>query len=352
MTRHRVLAFVAVLIVVGAIAALLLARGGGGADAGDEAAATATVTVAQVRSERLEDVTTAYGLVQADPGASNTLAAPRPLIVERVLARAGETVRAGDPLAEVANAPASGLAYRQAVDAAASAKQDLARVQRLYAERLAASDQLTAAQKALADADAALAAQQQQGAARSHETLTAKAPAVVVSVAAAPGDHVAQDAPLMVLARQGALSAKLGVEPGLAGIAPGDAVTIRPTAGGAPIASRLAMVARVADPATRTLDAVAPLPGAALPIGTAVAAEVVTGAHQGLAVPRGAVVFDETGAHVFIVAGGKARRVFVTAGRNHGDEIEVSGPIAAGQSVAVEGAYELEDGMAVKVAGP
>jgi len=61
------------------------------------------------------------------------------------------------------------------------------------------------------------------------------------------------------------------------------------------------------------------------------------------------VVFDETGAHVFVVAGGKARRVFVTAGRDHGDEIEISGPIQAGQVVAVEGAYELQDGMAVKV---
>ena len=67
--------------------------------------------------------------------------------------------------------------------------------------------------------------------------------------------------------------------------------------------------------------------------------------------PRGAVVFDETGAHVFVVAGGKAARVFVTAGRDHGDEIEISGPITAGQVVAVEGAYELQDGMAVKVAG-
>jgi hypothetical protein len=68
-------------------------------------------------------------------------------------------------------------------------------------------------------------------------------------------------------------------------------------------------------------------------------------------VPRAALVFDETGAHVFVVQGGVARRVFVTAGRDHGDEVEVSGPITAGQSVAVQGAYELQDGMAVKVAG-
>jgi hypothetical protein len=81
-----------------------------------------------------------------------------------------------------------------------------------------------------------------------------------------------------------------------------------------------------------------------------VQADVVTGAHQGLAVPRAAVVFDETGDHVFVVEGGKARRVFVTVGHDYGDQVEVKGSIAAGQAVAVQGAYELEDGMAVKVA--
>ena len=42
----------------------------------------------------------------------------------------------------------------------------------------------------------------------------------------------------------------------------------------------------------------------------------------------------------------------ITIKGHHGDEIEVSGPIAANQVVAVEGAYELQDGMAVKVAAP
>ncbi|HVN01060.1 MAG TPA: efflux RND transporter periplasmic adaptor subunit [Caulobacteraceae bacterium] len=349
MTRNRLITLVAVLVVAAGLAALILSRQGGAADSDQEAAATATITTAPIRNERLEDVTTLYGVVQADPAASHTLAAPRAVIVEQVLVRPGQAVAAGTPLAVVANAPASGLAYRQAANAAASAKTDLARVQRLYDDHLAAADQLIAARKTLADAEAALTAQQQQGAGAARQTLTAGEAGVVVSVAVAGGDRLAQDAPLMVLARQGALSVKLGFDPSATQFTSGDAVTIRPSAGGAPIAGRLAMVGRAADPATRMADAVAPLAGATLPIGSAVTADVVTGAHQGLAAPRAAVVFDETGAHVFVVAGGKARRVFVTAGRDHGDEIEISGPIQAGQVVAVEGAYELQDGMAVKV---
>jgi hypothetical protein len=134
-------------------------------------------------------------------------------------------------------------------------------------------------------------------------------------------------------------------------IAAGDAVTIRPTAGGAPITARVAMVGRAADPATRTLDAIVPLNGAVLPVGAAVEGEVVVGEHPGLLAPRAAVVFDETGPHLFVVSGGKASRVFVTVGLDQGQDVEVRGPIAAGAQVAVEGAYELQDGMAVKVRG-
>jgi RND family efflux transporter MFP subunit len=349
-TRNRIIAAVAAILVVAAIAVLVLTRSPGAADQASDVSPTALVTTARVRSGELQDVATLYGVVQADPAATSNLAAPRAVIVTSVLVRSGETVAAGQPLVVVASAPGSTMAYRQASDAEHAAENDLARVHRLFDAHLAASDQLIAAKKALADASAALAAQQRQGGALASQTLRAPAAAVVTNVAAAPGDHVAQDAALLSLAREGAVSVRLGLEPGAGSFVVGQAVTIRPVNGGGPIASRLTMVGRAADQATKSLDAVAPLNGAAPPIGSAVQADVVTGAHQGLSVPRAAVVFDETGDHVFVVEGGKARRVFVTVGRDYGDQIEVKGAIAAGQAVAVQGAYELEDGMAVKVA--
>ena len=77
---------------------------------------------------------------------------------------------------------------------------------------------------------------------------------------------------------------------------------------------------------------------------------IVIARHGGLLVPRAAVVSDEAGAHVFVIEGGKARQVAVTAGAEQGDDIEVAGPIKAGDAVAVEGAYQIEDGMAVRIA--
>jgi len=339
-----------ILLAVGAAALFLARRGAGAGDSGD-VSPTASVATAPIRSATLTDVATAYGVVQADPAGTTTLAAPRALIVQSVLVQPGQTVVAGQGLVEVASAPAAALAYRQAVTAASAAQTDLARVQRLFDEHLAASDQLNAARKTLADAQAALAAEQNQGAGLAQQTLAAPSAAVVVNITAAPGDRVAQDAGLVTLARQGALTVKLGLEPSAGAFAVGQPVTLRPVTGGGAIASRLTVVGRATDPQTKTILAVAPLNSAALPIGAGVEAEVVTGSHQGLTVPRAAVVYDETGDHLFVISADKARRVFVTVGRDYGDATEIKGPIAAGEQVAVQGAYELQDGMAVKVAG-
>lgn len=350
MTPRRIALAVGALMLVIALAIFLIRRHSAGPGDQGDATPTATITTALVSEETVEDTATAYGVVEADPAAVTTIAAPRAIVVSAILVRPGQAVGAGQAVAEVASAPAATLAYRQAADATNAAQLDLARVQRLFDAHLAASDQLIAAKKALADALSALAAQQKQGAGLASQTLTAPQASVVTSIPSAPGDRLAQDAPVLVLARTGALSVKLGLEPSSSHVAAGDPVTLSPVAGGPSLESRLRMVGHAADPATKTVDALAPLPGAAFPIGAAVRADVVTGRHRGLLVPRAAVVFDETGSHLFTVVGGKARRVFVTVGRDHGSDLEVSGSIHAGDVVAVEGAYELQDGMAVKVA--
>jgi RND family efflux transporter MFP subunit len=350
MSRRQLLTIAIVVMLIGAIAAVIFLRKGGGEPADAEPHPTALVTEAPVRAETVQDVVSVFGLVQADPAGSQTIAAPKAAIVSRMLVRSGQSVAAGQPLAELANAPGSEMAYRQAADGVSSAQADLARVQRLFDERLAATDQLIVAKKAAADAQATLTAQQRQGAGQSLQVLKAPRAGVVTTVSAAAGDHVAQDAALVVLARADGAAVKLGLEP-TGKFAVGQAVTIRPVFGGAPISSRLTMVGRAADQTTKTLDAIAPLNGAQLPIGAAVQGDVVTSAHTGLVAPRAAVVFDETGPHVFVLASGKAQRVFVQLGLNHGDDVEIMGKLAVGAQVAVEGAYELQDGMAVKVRG-
>jgi RND family efflux transporter MFP subunit len=310
---------------------------------------SAAITLATVKRQNIEDIISLYGTVQADPASATAITAPRPVIVVRVLARPGQSVAAGEALLEVADAPAAALAYRQASEARTFAQSELARVQRLYDERLAASDQLNGARKALADADAALDAQRQLGGGQASRVITAPRNAIITRVDVTAGDRLAQDATMIGLANAGALVAKLAFEPSSARLQAGQAVTIRSALGGPPIASRLTMVSNAADQTTKTINALAPIGATGLPVGSAVQAQVVTATHQGFLVPRASVVFDETGPHLFTVSAGLAHRVFVKVGSDHGDNIEVSGPITPGTQVAVQGAYEIQDGMRVRV---
>ncbi len=118
------------------------------------------------------------------------------------------------------------------------------------------------------------------------------------------------------------------------------------------IDTRLSLVTRQVDAASKMINATAPVAAAGLPLGEAVRGQITIASHPGLLVRRAAVVFDEAGAHVFVVAGGKARLVAVKTGTEDGDDIDVSGGLKAGDAVAVQGAYQLQDGMAVRVAKP
>lgn len=338
------LAAVALIVVV----AVFFIMRKGGEDAEAEVKGQALVTLAPVARGPVQDVVEATGMVQADPGGAVAVTAPRAVVVQRVFVRPGEAVKAGQPLLEVADAPASALAWAQALHARDFARRDLQRTRRMAQAHLATNDQLSAAEKTLADAEAALAAAAAQGAGHARQTLTAPTAAVVATVPVSPGDRVAEAGDLVTLSGQAAEMARLWLSPGdAATAAAGDLVRLDPVFGGQGQSARLRGVGRQVDATTRMIDAVAPV-GGAWPIGTAVKGEVVTGVHDGLTVPRASVVFDETGEHLFRVSAGKASRVDVSVVRGVGESYEVKGPLNAGDTVAVEGAFQLEDGMTVR----
>jgi hypothetical protein len=87
------------------------------------------------------------------------------------------------------------------------------------------------------------------------------------------------------------------------------------------------------------------LPAAAPLVGT-----VEVPGPQAWAVPRGAVVGAKGHRAVFQIVAGKARRVAVQVVARDAQRLGVHGALVAGRPVAVEGAYELSDGMRVRVA--
>ena len=340
---------IAVAIVIAVVAWRLLT---GHAAEADAPAGTALVTLAPVEAASIEDTVTAYGVIGGSAAASRTIAAPRGVIVEQLLATPGQPVASGEPLIVLANTPATQLAFRQAADAVAFAQRELERVQRLYDAHLAANDQLGAARKALTDAQAATAAQSQAGASAGRQTLTAPFAGVVGAVPVALGEHVAADAPLMTIIASGGLVAQLGVESERARrVAPGQPARIASAFDPSQsVESHVAVVGRQVDPTTRLVTVSAPAQGAGLALGGSVQGTIVVASHAGLRAPHAAVVYDEDGAHVFVIKAGKAYQVGVKTGAEQGEAIEISGAVKAGDLLAVDGAYQLQDGWPVRTA--
>jgi RND family efflux transporter MFP subunit len=346
------LAVAAAIVVVAALLAWRLTQKTADDDNGP--APSALVSVSPARAGPVSRTIEAYGVIAGSPAASRTVSAARDVIVQDVLVTAGQPVAAGAPLAMVGDTPASGLAYHQAADAVTFAKRDLARVQRLYDQQLAANDQLLAAQKALADAQAALSAQAAAGGGRSREAIVSPIAGVVGQVSAARGQQVAAGGVIVTVVASGGLVAQLGVEPNRAAqIAVGQSVrVISALDPGAAINARLSEVGRAVDPATHLIAVSAPAQGAGLPLGAAVRGEIAVATSQGLTVPAASVVYDEDGAHVFVVRAGKAHQVGVAPGPQAGDLIAVTGDLKPGDPVVVTGAYQLQDGLAVRLGAP
>ena len=312
---------------------------------------TALVSLAPVRAGPVDRTVEAYGVISGSASATHTVSVARDVIVQDVLTAPGVRVVAGASLVQVGDTPASGLASRQAADALTFAERDLARVQRLYDQQLAANDQLIAARKAEADAQAGIAAQVAAGGGRGRQTITSPITGVVSQVAAVRGQQVAAGAPLLTVVATGGLVAQFGVEPGKAGqLAVGQSVRIVSALDpDVAVQSRLTLVGRAVDPVTRLVSAAAPAAATGLPLGAAVRGEITTATMQGLTVPTASIAYDEKGAHVFVIGGGKAHEIAVTVGPEHGDQVMVSGRLTPSDKVAVAGAYQLEDGMAVRV---
>lgn len=108
---------------------------------------------------------------------------------------------------------------------------------------------------------------------------------------------------------------------------------------------------RQIDQKTRLVDAIVDLQidgDHAPPIGIEMRGEIRLSGEPTLTVPRAAVLYDHRGAYVFIVRNGRAHRVAVTPGLDSGGSIGIKGPVKAGDSVVIQGNYELKDGMKVE----
>ncbi|MBS0220912.1 MAG: efflux RND transporter periplasmic adaptor subunit [Proteobacteria bacterium] len=316
-------------------------------------AQSVAVKTAALIQQTLTDTIDGFGTVSASDTALTDLSFFHAGQISQLHVRQSETVHAGQPIIELTADPATLLSYEKARATLDFANRDLERMRTLVLQQLATNAQLAAAQKAAADAEAALATERRLG--NDQRTEIARAPfdGYVVSISVAPGDHVAAGAPVLKLARtdQGAHV--------LMGLEPEDARRVRSgmTAHAALVFApdqqfqgKVQSIAGAMNPTTKRADLWINLPDAAvvLPVGSAVTVKIDVATRTGWVVPRQAVLHDRQGDYVFQIANGKARRIAVKVGLGTDHLTEISGSLDPSLRIVVLGNYELQDGMAVR----
>lgn len=321
----------------------------------DDVNPTALVQTAVIARRDIARTVQSFGTIEPGPRQLKEIVAPRASVVE-LDAVAGARVKRGQPLVTLAATPESAVLYAQAKSQAEFARSSLTSTQSLFSEKLATREQLAAAQKALADAEANLAAQQQMGGGAA-AVIRAPTDGVVSAVNVVSGARVAANTSVLTFAEQGGLYARLGVTPEQAPMIDAGMPVMLTSAFNPQLdaQTKVSAVGGQVDPMSGLVDVLVSVTGksaAAFLPGTQVTAEIIVKQAQSLAVPRSAVLRDAQSAYVFIVRNGVAHRVNIKTGIDDGTWIGVSGDLKAGEHVVTLGNYELTDGMAVREQAP
>jgi RND family efflux transporter MFP subunit len=325
-------------------------------DSGGRKSSTVLVQTAALTRKTLPVQLTTYGTVQPDTGNTVHVVVSHAGQVARLVVAPGQEVRRGQRLFEYATGAATLLGYQQAASAVKFARSDLARTRELYDEKLATKAQVAAAEKALADAEDALKAQQKIGAGTTDQWITAPGDGIVTEVNAKVGDRLDQGGTVLQLTERGAVQIMLGVEPEqVSKVHAGMPVTITSVFDSAhAIAGKIDSVHGMIDPQTRLVDAVVRMdgkPAEGLLPGMRVEGVITLGTVSGYVVPRQAVLSDEEGSYVYQIKDGQAVRVGTKVLLDTDDVYAIDGKLDPALKLVTLGNYELSDGQAVREAG-
>ncbi|MGE6695253.1 MULTISPECIES: efflux RND transporter periplasmic adaptor subunit [Sphingomonadaceae] len=328
---------------------LPLAGCGGSSSADQTPEPSVLVSLAKPARGSLPQSIEAFGSAAPGTNGAQTISVAQPGQVIRLAVTSGTAVRAGQVLGTFMVAPTARGAYLQAEEALAAAQKQRDSTAQLLTQQLATRDQLVQAEKAVSDARVALAGLRAEGADQAVQTLTAPFDGVVTTITVAQGDRTQPGAPLLTVARAGGMVVTVGIDPAQrASLAAGQRATLRRLSGGPPLTGQVVRVGGALNARTRMVDVDLNFPAGALMPGEGMQVAIETAQVAGWVVPHKAVVTADGPAHIFQVAGGKAKAVpiHILLASAAGDVIE--GAIEPARPIIVEGAYQVNDGIAVR----
>ena len=319
-----------------------------------EPAPTAVVEVQPAAHHSMDEVLVAYGAVDFVAARTRALTVQVESQVAERFVLPGTHVKAGQPLMRLVPSATTHLDVDKASRDAAVAEADAQRQSRLRAQGLATDSDLRTAKAA---AETAIALRDSLNSRIGVHGVTLQAPieGVVDTFTAQPGDVIAPGTPVIRIADPKALYVRVGLEPEDAvRVKEGQAVTLSALASNSiSVGGRISEVDARVDATSRLAGAVAqPEANAQLVPGSAVRARIVLDTHaEAITVPRSAVLYEDEQPFVYIADQGKAHRKPITLGLMDEAQAEIVKGVNVGDSVITGGNYELEDGMAVKLAG-
>ncbi len=331
----------------------LAACGGTGRDAAQAPQPVAQVEVVRVAPGTIAATLQSYGTVEYPPQAQSMFTATSEAVVEQILVANGQPVRRGQPLLRIRPSASALQDLATTRTDAATTAQAVARIERLYAKRLATNADLAQARQQNANAQAALSSARTRIGDGGARVLRAARDATVVGITVTQGDIVAADTSLLKLATSGHVMVRLGVEPADAAVVkPGQHVRLGPVyEPDRTLDGTIVEVMEQVDSQTRLLQATVSLPSAeGLLPGSTVRGHIEVDRRQAvLVIPRSAILYDGDAAHAFVVTAGMARKRALSLGIADDDRVQVVSGLKADELVVTAGNHELEDGMAVAV---
>ncbi len=326
----------------------------GGAGQEKKQEPVAQVQVAPIERKSISQKLTAYGSVVAQPGKTHSVSVAFETQILHVLVAPGEFVHEGDPVVEVEPSAAAKLQLQQAQSAATTAQNALKQTQQKFDLNLATNQDLGAAKKAAADAQAQLTSMEHAGAGGDHR-VRSDATGIIAKVNVQNGAIVPAGGPLVEIVVEDQIEVKLGVEPeDLPALHPEQSIEIFPVNNPEQdkLDAKVRLITRRVDPTTRLVDVYVALPaGTKIMLDGFVRAEFARTAENTLVVPRAAILpNDQKQFTLFTIANDNAKEHAVKIGLENADEAEVTAAdLRAGELVVVVGNHELADGMAVAI---
>jgi RND family efflux transporter MFP subunit len=278
-------------------------------------------------------------------------------VIKRLGAAAGEPVRQGQKLAEIEQTEVDAQ-VEQARQACEKAQRDVARGERLYADKVISLEQLQDLRTQAAMVEAALNSARFNW---SYAAIVAPRDGTVLRRLAQERELVAAGAPVLIF---GAQDRGFVVRAGLADreivqVRIGDAVHVRLDAlPDAALDGRVTEIASAAESSGMFGIEVAIEARPGLPLKSGLVAKLTIEPASALSgsrvyVPIGAIVEgDGRNARLFVIEQDRARRRDVEVAFIEGASVAIAGGIEVGEQVITSGAQYVEDGERVAVAEP